>query len=175
MPRLVKVSEATAARRRVYFQLVLSDGITPALAEAGGQPQISTNGGSWTNTGIGTLTAIGNGRYYADLTTGAVATAGDEIETRYKSLLTAECPGDSVQVVAFDPSDLFVAPGSAAGRQTRLDGMLRRLYERGAGGNESVRDRSTGTVQLLDTDDTTVLETHTQSTSGSVDTQSKGT
>lgn len=43
-----------------------------ATSEAGGQPQISTDGVVWTNTGIGTLTAIGNGRYYADLTQAAV-------------------------------------------------------------------------------------------------------
>lgn len=99
----VLANQATAAKRRVYFHLVGVDGITPATGESGGQPQISTNGASWTNTGIGTLNAIGNGRYYADLTQGAVASSGDTIETRYKSANTAECPGDSVRVVAFDP------------------------------------------------------------------------
>lgn len=106
MPTLVHANEATAAQRRVYFHLVdATDGITPETGEAGGQPQISTNGGAWTDTGIGTLTAIGNGRYYADLTQTAVATAGDRIETRYKSAATAESPGDSIHVVAFDPHD----------------------------------------------------------------------
>ena len=99
----IQASEATATRRRVYFHLVGTDGITPATGENGGQPQISTNGAAWTNTGIGTLTAIGNGRYYADLTTGAIATAGDRIETRYQSASTAECPGDSFRVVSHDP------------------------------------------------------------------------
>lgn len=104
--RLVLKSQATAAKRRVYFDLRdVTDGITAETGEAAGQPQISTNGGAWTNTGIGTLTAIGNGRYYADLTTGAVGTAGDVIETRYKSAATIESPGDSVQVVAFDPDN----------------------------------------------------------------------
>ena len=99
----IQASEATATRRRVYFHLVGTDGITPATGESGGQPQISTNGATWTSTGIGTLTAIGNGRYYADLTTGAIATAGDRIETRYQSASTAECPGDSFRVVSHDP------------------------------------------------------------------------
>ena len=101
--RLVTLNEATAAQRRVYFDLRdATDGIT---AETGvtGQPQISTNGAAFTNTGISTLTEIGTGRYFADLTQAAVnGTAGDVIETRFKSAATAESPGDSVQVVAFD-------------------------------------------------------------------------
>src|SRR5690349_18217817 len=96
---LVTANEATAAQRRVYFHLVdATDGITAETGESGGQPQISTNGGAWTNTGIGTLNSVGNGRYYADLTQAAVATPGDLIETRYKSANTAECPGTSVCV-----------------------------------------------------------------------------
>lgn len=106
MPVLVHANESTAARRRVYFHLVdATDGITPETGEGGGQPQVSSNGGAWTNTGIGTLTHIGNGRCYADLTQALVATAGTAIETRYKSANTAETPGDSVRVVAFDPYD----------------------------------------------------------------------
>ena len=98
--RLVKATEATAARRRVYFHLVDAvDGLTAETGEAGRQPQISSNGAAWTSTGIGVLTSIGSGRYYADLTGAAVATAGTVIETRYKSANTAECPGDSVLVV----------------------------------------------------------------------------
>lgn len=102
----VKANEATAGRRRVYFHLVLdSDNKSPANGEGGQQPQISTNGGAWTNTGISTLTLIGNGRYYADLTQAAVASAGDSIETRYKSANTPETPGDSIIVVGYDPYD----------------------------------------------------------------------
>lgn len=104
--RIVKANQATANKRRVYFDLRdATDGQTPETGEAGGQPQISTNGGAWTNTGIGTLNAIGNGRYYADLTQVAVATAGDVIETRFKSANTVETRGDTVQVVAYDPDD----------------------------------------------------------------------
>ncbi len=112
--RYVKVNESTASRRRVYFQLVdVADGITPANGEAGRQPQISTNGSTWTDTGIGTLTLIGNGRYYADLTQAAVGTAGDIIEARYKRANTAECPGDSLHVWYNDPAQLaFATMGS---------------------------------------------------------------
>jgi hypothetical protein len=107
MTRLVKANTATAAHRRCYFLVVGTDGITPATGEAGGQPEMSTNGGAWTSAGgvIGTLSHIGNGRYYADLSQAAVATAGDVIETRHKSATTAEIPGDTFQVVAFDPND----------------------------------------------------------------------
>ena len=104
--RVVLANQATDAKRQVTFHLVdATDGITAETGETGGQPQISTNGASFTNTGIGTLVSIGSGRYYAYLTQTAVATAGSIIETRYKSASTAECPGDSVQVVAFDPDD----------------------------------------------------------------------
>ncbi|OQB86503.1 MAG: hypothetical protein BWX88_01111 [Planctomycetes bacterium ADurb.Bin126] len=104
--KLIKANESTASRRRVYFHLVdVTDGLTPETGEASGQPQISSDGGAWTDTGIGTLVSVGNGRYYAELTQSAVETAGTSIETRYKSANTAECPGESVQVVAFDPND----------------------------------------------------------------------
>jgi hypothetical protein len=107
--KLVKANETYVGRRTVVFDLRQGDGITPANTEAGGQPQISTNTGSgfgaWTNTGIGTLTFIGNGRYQAVLTQNAVSTAGWFIETRYMSAGTAETPGDSFQVVGFNPAD----------------------------------------------------------------------
>lgn len=106
MPILITAGETTAARLRVGFLLVdATDGITAETGEAAGQPQISTNGGSWTDTGIGTLTHVGSGHYYAELTAATVATAGDVIRTRYKSANTAECPGDTVQVIAADLND----------------------------------------------------------------------
>lgn len=106
MAILVKANTATASYRRVFFQLVdATDGKTAETGEAGGQPQISTDGGAFTDTGIGTLTHCGNGRYYADVTQAAIATAGSRIETRYKSANTCESPGDTLQVVAFDPYD----------------------------------------------------------------------
>ena len=104
--RFLLANQATASKRRAYFDLRDSvTGLVPAVLESGGQPQISTNGAPWTATGIGVLTHIGFGRYYATLTQAAVATAGDVIETRYKSSNTVETPGDSFQIVAFDPDD----------------------------------------------------------------------
>ncbi len=104
MLRQIKAGETSATRRQIYFHLVTTDGITAAIFEAAGQPQISTNGAAFTNTGISTLSAIGTGRYYATLTAGAVATVGDIIETRYKSANTAECPGELIEIVDYDPT-----------------------------------------------------------------------
>lgn len=102
----VKANETDPTRRRVYFYILLADGITPAPDEANGQPQISVNGAAWTDAGIATLTAIGNGSYYADLTQPTVATVGTRIRSRYKSAATAEIPGNDILVVAHDPLDL---------------------------------------------------------------------
>lgn len=101
---LVQLSEATAARRRMYFHCVdATDGITPETGEAAGQPQISKNGGAWANTSA-TLSAIGNGRYYVELTAGEVDTLG-VVEGRYKSANTAESIGTMLNIVSFDPYD----------------------------------------------------------------------
>lgn len=122
MLRFVLANTATAAHRRVYFHLVdATDGITPENGEAAGQPQISSDGAAWTNTGIGTLTLIGNGRYYADLTQAVVSTAGTIISSRYKSAATAECPGDTCHVVAFDPHS--VSMGLSLAKTTNLTGF----------------------------------------------------
>ena len=104
MSILIKAGETTAEDKRVYFQCVdATDGIAAETGEAGGQPQISTNGAAFTNTGIGVLVAIGSGRYYAVLTDGAVDTTSRVIESHYKSANTAEAIGTTIQVVAFDP------------------------------------------------------------------------
>lgn len=98
---LFKLSESTAARRRLYFHCVdATDGITAETGEAGGQPQISKNGAAWGNTSA-TLTSIGNGRYYVELTAGELDTLG-KILGRYKSANTAEALAQA-EVVAFDP------------------------------------------------------------------------
>mgnify|MGYP000373112999 CR=1 FL=1 len=103
--RQIKAGTTGGANTRVYFFLTdATDYVTPETGEAGGQPQISTNGAAWTATGIGTLVSIGNGSYYADLTTGAVATAGQIILTRYKSSNTSEARGTSVITTVYAPS-----------------------------------------------------------------------
>lgn len=102
MPRLYKQSEATAARRRFPLFLVGTDGLTPATAEAAGQPQLSKSGAAFVNT-TATLVAIANGQYYVELTAAELDTLG-LIQVRYKSAATAEFAMDG-QVAAFDPYD----------------------------------------------------------------------
>lgn len=102
-------NEPTASLRRMYFHCVdVTDGMTPETGEAGGQPQILVDG-AWTNTGIGVLVAIGNGRYYAELTQ-AITNIADRsvIEGRYKSASTAEAVGTTVQIIAY-PVDASVS------------------------------------------------------------------
>jgi hypothetical protein len=103
MARLIKAGQTDAAKRRVFFDLRETDGVTTAEGEEGGQPVRSTSSG-YTEDGIGTLVYMGRGTYYAIVDT-EILTAGALYETRYKSDNTAECPGDSLQVVAFDPDD----------------------------------------------------------------------
>jgi hypothetical protein len=105
--RTIKAGETSVPRRQVFFDIRLeADGITPALAEAGGQPQISIAGAAWTSVGISTLTSVGNGRYYAILDVATVSVAGVSVETRYKSGVTAETPGDTTTVQQFNLADI---------------------------------------------------------------------
>lgn len=120
------VGETNPNLLRVHFQIVAVDGINPALGEAGGQPQVSVNDGPWTNTGIGTLVAVGNGRYYAYLDPSLLLVAETVIQTRYKSVNTAECPGDDVRVV-LDENVLY--DGQTAGGSTRTRVALAEAYD----------------------------------------------
>jgi hypothetical protein len=89
-------NETVSARRRLFFQCYdVTDGVTPETGESGGQPQISLEGASWTNTGIGTLVAVGNGRYYSELTQGVTDVANTIILSRYKSVNTTETIGST--------------------------------------------------------------------------------
>lgn len=84
-----QILEPIATRRLFFFFLVdATDGITPENGEAGGQPQISTNGAAFGNT-IDTLNLIGNGAYYITLDPSEIDTLG-WILVRYKSANTAE-------------------------------------------------------------------------------------
>lgn len=66
----------------------------------------------------------------------------------------------------------IVTPTESSGRPTTLLAMLRRLFEWTS--NKRTRDRNTGTVLLRNSADSGTLETQTQSTSSSVDSQTKG-
>lgn len=109
MSRQIQVNESTAAHRRVYFQVVGLDGMTPVTTEGGRQPQVSVNGAAWQDTGIGVLVAIGNGRYYAELAVSLLSTVGTVLETRYaRDGITAEIPGDAVEVVQYTTAQIDI-------------------------------------------------------------------
>lgn len=63
-------------------------------------------------------------------------------------------------------------PAETAGRPTGILGMIRRVWEWNT--NKRTRDTGTGTLLLRNAADSATLETQTQSTAGSVDTQTKG-
>jgi hypothetical protein len=142
----VNRNEATAARRRVYFFcLDAIAGVTPVTTEAGGQPQVSVDGGAWTDTGIGVLVDIGNGHYYADLTQAVTDVADAVIKTRYKSANTIEFPGSTL-VIDAKVEGMF-ATGAAL--DAYVDNRLTRI-DNGDG---------TVTVVLYDDNSTTPLKT----------------
>ncbi len=92
----------------VYFNVLLADNVSPALAESGGQPQLSINGGSFQDTGMSPLSVIGYGRYYSTLDASLVSVQlGDVLLTRYRGVTTSECAGDTFVV-----GELITAPES---------------------------------------------------------------
>src|SRR5688572_4453002 len=100
-------NEPVGQRRRFPVYLVdATDGITPETGEAGGQPQVSKNGGAFVNT-AGLLVAVGNGAYYVELTAVELDSLGS-VTVRYKSAATAE-----FSVTATVVSPAFLAAGGA--------------------------------------------------------------
>lgn len=115
-------SEATAARRRFSLYLVdATDGITPEVGEAGGQPQISKNGAAFGNT-TATLVAVGNGSYYVELTAVELDTLGDII-VRYKSAATAEFNAVA-DVLAFN-----VHSATVSIPETQIDQIVNEVWD----------------------------------------------
>jgi hypothetical protein len=111
----VAAKESTAARRRVYFYITYApDGLSPYPGIVSGQPQISVDGAAWTNTGIGTMTEIGNGWYYADLTQ-AICVQSTRISTRYKDSDSVECKGDTVIVQSIYQAKVTLTDDNSGG------------------------------------------------------------
>lgn len=130
-------SEATAVLRRIPLHLVdQTDGITPETGEAGGQTEISKNGGAFAST-TNTLVAIGNGAYYVELTATELDTLGLVI-VRYDSANTAEAQ-TAIQVVGYGPYNPIFRV---------LNNQL------------ALTDGMSGNWVLLDDDDATVLLTY---------------
>lgn len=109
--RTLKKGETDPRLSRIYFDVKLAgtNGISPALNEVGGQPELSLNGSSWNSSGIGVLIDIGHGSYYTNFDANFLANdviAGDIIETRYQGILTDQSRGDSFQII----NDSIITP-----------------------------------------------------------------
>jgi hypothetical protein len=115
----VKLSEATAARRRIPVLLVdITDGFTPETGVVTPTINISKNGATIA-TGAGTWTEIGNGQYYYEFTTGEVATLG-WIAVNIEKATVSRDYNAVVQIMAYDALDsvrlgLTALPNAAAG------------------------------------------------------------
>lgn len=121
----------------------------------------------------GGATHISGGIYYATLDATDTNTLGS------LALLVHVAGARPVRLEAvvlaagvYDSLVAGTAPAEAAGRPTSLVGMLRRVFEWTS--NKKTRDRSTGEKLVYGDDGSTELETQTQSTSGTTDTESEG-
>lgn len=115
----IKLSEATAARRRIPVLLVdITDGFTPETGVVTPTINISKNGAT-VATGAGTWAEIGNGQYYYEFTTGEVDTLG-WIAVNIEKATVSRDYNAVVQVMAYDALDsvrlgLTALPNAAAG------------------------------------------------------------
>lgn len=135
-------AEVTAARRRMYFYLEDAAG-DPVTNKAGEQPDISIDGAEWTSTGIGTLSHIGSGYYYAEVTTAALTTVAGLIMGRFDDAGTVECMALNALLVG---------------------GMAARAAAPGM--NKVRTDRDTAETTIYDQDGTTELSKRKRQASG---------
>ena len=97
----IKLSEATAARRRIPVLLVdITDGFTPEVGVVTPTINISKNGATIA-TGAGTWTEIGNGQYYYEFSAGEVDTLG-WIAVNIEKATVSRDYNAIVQVMAYD-------------------------------------------------------------------------
>jgi hypothetical protein len=112
----IKLSEATAARRRIPVLLVDStDGFTPKTGQTAPTVTISKNGATAVS-GVGTFTEVGNGVYYYEFTTGEADTLGWIALNVQKA--TCRQYNAIIQVMAYD-----YAAGTNLGL-TNLDALI---------------------------------------------------
>lgn len=113
----IRQNEPDETLRRISFHITLADGITPAIAEAGGQPSMMINDAAPTTAGLGVLVAsnAASGDYYAQLTQAAVnITELSKIVGQYKGFTTAEAVVIPVQIIMNTPSDVYSIVAHAA-------------------------------------------------------------
>ncbi len=102
---IIKKNQAAASLRRIYGTIVGTDGITRVASKGGSAARKIVNGldsGNWTAT----LTHIGNGEYYVELTQAETdVTEGDVLSWGFKAADTAEAVVDRAQILSKLPSD----------------------------------------------------------------------
>lgn len=98
MIRQILINEPNSDLRHIHFNVLMIDGITPALDEVGGQPEINISETGWNTNAVSTLTSIGFGNYYAILNDDAVNSLG-VILSHYKGNNTLDCKGESVEII----------------------------------------------------------------------------
>ncbi len=94
--RQIIINEPNLELRKIYFYVLMSDGITAALDETGNQPEISINSNGFSSSGISVLTSIGFGKYYATLTD--VNQLGI-ILSHYKGANTLDTSGEDIEII----------------------------------------------------------------------------
>ena len=115
----VKLSESTAARRRIPVLLVdITDGFTPETGVVTPTINISKNGAT-VASGAGTWAEIGNGQYYYEFTAGEVDTLG-WVSVNIEKATVSRDYNAVVQIMAYDALDsvrlgLTALPNVAAG------------------------------------------------------------
>lgn len=100
---------------------------------------------------------------------GAITTSGGAVTTVTTTANVSTVNGLAAGVIT---ESSIATPAEASGRPTGILGMIRRMFEWDH--NKRTRDRSTGTVLLRNAADSATLETQTQSTTGTTDSQTQG-
>ncbi len=144
----IKLSESTAARRRIPVLLVDStDGFTPKTGQTAPTVTISKNGATAVS-GAGTFTEVGNGVYYYEFTVGEADTLGWIALNVQKA--TCRQYNAIIQVMAYDYaagtnlglSNLDASITSRPSATSIADAVLVRNIATGGDGDGSTTERT---------------------------------
>ena len=137
----IKLSEATAARRRIPVLLVDStDGFTPKTGQTAPTVTISKNGATAV-TGVGTFTEVGNGVYYYEFTAGEADTLGWIALNVQKA--TCRQYNAIIQVMAYDyAAGTNLGLTNLASATTIADAVLNRKLDSTGDGTDTLNERT---------------------------------
>lgn len=141
----LELSEATAARRRIFFMLVdATDGFTPENGvdlTAAGDVQISKNGAAFANAAGAAPTGLGDGLYYYEATAAELDTVGTlvlKVEDATSRTALVIC-----QVVASDPYTAEATAAALAAVQADVDTVQVQTVPMRVTGPHSMGSRTT--------------------------------